>query len=511
MNQALIQDVVAEVMQKLGRNSSVLRDRPMPMSRRLAAADGDDGVHAGEESECDQCKRDEDEGKPLHIEPPIGELGVFDNIDAAVSAATEAQKKLVKLPLDQRDGIVKLIKSIAKNKAPEWGKLEFDETKIGRLDHKIEKLGILEGIPGVEFLKTNAHSGGNGVTLDEYAPYGVIGCITPVTHSIPTMTCNAINMLASGNAMVVNAHPSGANCAAVATREYNKQISAKFGIDGLITCVLPPTLETADALFHHKGVPLLVVTGGAAVARAALAAKKRAIVAGPGNPPVVVDETACLQNAAKSIITGAAYDNNLLCIGEKEVFCVDSVFDKLVAALEMAGAFMLGGHQVESLTKKAFKLDPKDNKYHVVKDYVGKDPAVLAQAAGVKIPPTTQLLIGETKADHVFVQEEQMMPFVPLVRCKDVKEAIELALQAEHGFRHTAIIHSRRIDTITSYARKAQTTIFVANGSSLAGLGSGGEGYGSFSIATPTGEGITSPLTFTRFRRVTLAGSLRTI
>jgi aldehyde dehydrogenase len=297
----------------------------------------------------------------------------------------------------------------------------------------------------------------------------------------------------------------------VAIREYNRQIAGKFGIDGLITCVLPPTLETADTLFNHRGVPLLVVTGGAQVARAALGAKKRAIVAGPGNPPVVVDETACLQTAARSIITGAAYDNNLLCIGEKEVFCVESVFDKLVAAMEMAGAFLLNSAQIEALTKKAFPISPKDNKPHVAKEFVGRDPSFLAEAAGVRIPPTTQLLIGETKADHVYVQEEQMMPFVPLVRCKDFNEAVEMALQAEHGYRHTAIIHSQRIDRITKYGRQAATTIFVANGSSLAGLGAGGEGYASFSIATPTGEGITSPLTFTRFRRVALAGSLRMV
>lgn len=496
MNQALVQDVVSEVMRRLGNRT---------------AGNNDGGVRAGEDSAANDGKRREAERHPHRISVPIGRGGVFADIDACAAAATEAQRKLLRLPMADRDGIVKLIKSIAKEKAHEWGKLELDETKIGRLDHKIEKLQILEGIPGVEFLKTQAYSGGNGVTLDEYAPFGVIGCITPVTHSIPTLTCNAINMIAAGNALVINAHPSGANCAAVAIAEYNRQISAKYGVENLLTCVLPPTLETAEAMFRHRDIPLLVVTGGAAVARAALHARKRAIVAGPGNPPVVVDETACLSNAADSIIKGAAYDNNLLCIGEKEVFCVESVFDKLLAEMEKHGGFPLDDRQVERLTKAAFTISEKDGKPHVNKDFVGKDPAFLAEAAGVRIPPQTQILFGVTKADHPFVQEEQMMPFVPFVRVKNVDEAIELALQAEHGYRHTAIIHSRNVDTITRYGRLAATTIFVANASCLAGLGSGGEGFGSFSIATPTGEGITSPLTFTRFRRVTMAGSLRMI
>src|SRR4051812_38026604 len=494
MNQALVQDVVSEVMRRLGNRSG----------------GGRMGVPAGETARVEEPKRAEAMRRPHTVSEPIGEYGVFSNVDQAVSAATEAQKQLLKLSLDERDQIVKLVKAMAKENAVAWGKMEFDETKIGRLDHKIEKLQILELVPGVEFLKTSAMSGSNGICLEEYAPYGVIGIITPVTHSVPTLSANVINMVASGNAIVANPHRSGANCAAYAVREYNKAIAARFGIEHLVTIIVPPTLETADAIFEHRGIPLLVVTGGPAVARAALKASKRAIVAGPGNPPVVVDETACLQNAATSIVKGAAYDNNLLCIGEKQVFCVESVFDKLMAQMEKAGGFILNSQQIESLTKKAFTWD-KENKPHVAKELVGKDAAVLAEAAGVRVPPLTQLLVGETKFDHPFVQEEQMMPFVPFVRVKNVEEAIDLALKSEHGYRHTAIIHSRNLDTITKFGRRAATTLFVVNGASPSGLGLGGQGYLSYSIATPTGEGITTPLTFTRYRRIMMTGSLRMI
>src|SRR5687767_10169598 len=509
MNQALVQDVVTEVMRRLGNRTAgnVIGIRPpsQPSSR-----DGG-GVRAGEDAPANEGKRREAEARPHRIDAPVGQHGIFADVDQAVSAATEAQKKLVKLSLEDRDAIVKLVKQMAKTNAQPWGKMELDETKIGRLDHKIEKLQILELVPGVEFLKTNATSGSNGVCIEEFAPFGVIGIITPVTHSIPTLTANVINMVAAGNAIVANPHPSGANCAAVAVREYNRAISAKFGIDHLITCIATPTLETADAIFNHRGIPLLVVTGGPAVARAALAAKKRAIVAGPGNPPVVVDETACLRNAAESIVKGAAYDNNLLCIGEKQVFCVESVFDKLMSQMERAGGFILNSSQIDALTTKAFKIDPKDNKPHVDKALVGKDAKVLAAAAGTSVPPTTQLLVGETNFDHPFVQEEQMMPFVPFVRVKNVDEAIDLAIKTEHGYRHTAIIHSRNLDTITRFGRQANVTLFVVNGASPAGLGLGGQGYLSYSIATPTGEGITTPLTFTRYRRVMMTGSLRMI
>jgi aldehyde dehydrogenase len=490
MNQALVQDVVAEVMQRLGDRSF---RKPT-------------GVRAGEDAPANDAGLRDRHG----VSVPVGKHGIFSDVDQAVAAASEAQKKLIRLSLDERDAIVKLVKAVAKQNAQSWGKIELDETRIGRLDHKIEKLQILELVPGVEFLRTNADSGSNGLCLHEFAPFGVIGIITPVTHSVPTLTANVINMVASGNAIVANPHPSGTNCAAIAVAEYNRQIAAKYGIDHLITCIVPPTLETAEAIFNHRGIPLLVVTGGPAVARAALSAKKRAIVAGPGNPPVVVDETACLKNAAESIVKGGAYDNNLLCIGEKQVFCVESVFDKLLSQMERAGGSILNRSQIEALTKVAFRPD-KEGHLHVNKDFVGRDASVLAQAAGTSVSPATQLLVGETDANHVFVQEEQMMPFVPFVRVRSVEEAMDLAIASEHGYRHTALIHSRNLDTITKFGHRANVTVFVANGPSMAGLGLGGQGYLSYSIATPTGEGITTPLTFTRYRRVMMTGSLRMI
>src|SRR5688500_8598748 len=403
MNQALVQDVVSEVMRRLGTRA--------PGGNGAPAHARPTGVRAGEDAPANEPQRRATYARPHGTDVPVCEHGIFSNVDQAVAAATEAQKKLVRLPLEDRDAIVKLIKSMAKANAQAWGRMELDETKIGRLDHKVEKLQILELVPGVEFLKTNAVSCSNGVCLEEFAPFGVIGIITPVTHSVPTLSANVINMVASGNAIVANPHPSGTNCAAIAVREYNRQIAAKFGIDHLVTCIVPPTLETADQIFNHRDIPLLVVTGGPAVARAALAAKKRSIVAGPGNPPVVVDETACLRNAAESIVKGAAYDNNLLCIGEKQVFCVESVFDKLMQKMESAGGFVLNAGQIEQLTRLAFKVDPKDGKAHVNKDFVGRDASWLTEQVGLRVPPATQLLVGETAFDHDFVQHEQMMPF----------------------------------------------------------------------------------------------------
>jgi aldehyde dehydrogenase len=436
--------------------------------------------------------------------------GLFADVDPAVEAATRAQRQLAAAGVATRDAIVKLIKRIAKENAQSWGKIELDETRIGRLDHKIAKLELLEKVPGVEFLASRAHSGDAGIGLDEGAPWGVIGVITPVTHSIPTLTANAISMISAGNSMVVNPHPGGARCAAMAAAVYNEAIQKQFNIDPLICVIDPPTLRSAEQIFQHEGIPLLVVTGGPAVARAALKQQKRAIVAGPGNPPVVVDETADFDNAARSIIQGGAFDNNLLCIGEKEVFVVASVFDRMMDAMRRAGAMELKASQIDRLTAAAIKFE-KDH-HAVNKDFIGKDCSVLGQAAGVSVPAGVDLLFGETEESNPFVPEEQMMPFVPFVRVPDFDRALDLAVKHEHGFGHTAIIHSNNLARITRMGQVMNTTLFAVNAPCTGCLGIGGEGYPSYSIATPTGEGVTNPMTFTRFRRISVgSGALRIV
>src|SRR5947208_1481141 len=281
--------------------------------------------------------------------------GVYQDVNTAIKAAVDAQRELESRGLDDRRKAVECIRKICKEQAATLGREELEETKIGRLPHKIEKLQVIaDRIPGVEFLKTEAYSGENGISLIEYAPFGLIGVITPVTHSLPTLACNAINMLAAGNALVCNPHPSGARIACKGVRLFNQAIHQAIGIDSLMTIIENPTLESAQAIFDSRDVKMLCVTGGPAVGRAALRSPKRAIVAGPGNPPVVVDETADLERAAHSIIQGAAYDNNLLCIGEKQVFAVAGIFDELLEAMTRYKAYRLDRNQVDALTRAAF-------------------------------------------------------------------------------------------------------------------------------------------------------------
>ena len=490
INENLVRDVVAEVLSRLGQG---------PVGNGSPAPSATCG--------CDQRP------KPAGGSLRGGRHGVFQDASEACAAAHAGFLQLKQKGMAARAKVVEIVKTLADANAEPWGRAELEETKIGRLDHKIEKLRILKLVPGVEWLHPDGRSGDHGITLEEYTPFGVVAAITPSTHSVPTLSGNIVNIVAAGNAVVFNAHPSGARCAATAVQAYNQAIERELGIGNLITIIEQPTLDSFKTICAHEAVRLLCVTGGPAVVKAAMQTGKRAICAGPGNPPVLVDDTACLKRAARSIIQGAAYDNNLLCIGEKEVFALDAVAEELMSQLEQQGAVRLNSAQLERLTKAAFTFKEGHGagcpEPVVNKALMGKDAAVLAKAAGVNVPDRTELLFAETDKEHPFVKEEQMMPFIPIVRVKTVEEGIEASLAAEHNYKHTSIIHSHDVEHMTAMARALDTTLFVKNGPCMAGLGLGGEGYLSYSIATPTGEGVTNPRTFTRVRRCVMVDNLR--
>ena len=440
--------------------------------------------------------------------------GVFDDVDDAVAAATEAQREFEARGLDDRRKAVACIRQICSEQAEQLGREELEETKIGRLAHKIEKLKVIaDRIPGVEFLRTDAFSGENGIALQEYAPFGVIGVITPVTHSLPTLACNAINMLAAGNALVCNPHPGGARIACKGVRLFNQAIHEAIGIDNLH--------------HHHREADAGIGPGDLRPPRRAHAVRHRRPRRRPGRPaqPEAGHRRRAGQPAGRRGRDGRPRQRRPLhrrrrrpttttsCASAKRKSSPSpSIFDELMEAMTALQGRPAGREADRGADEGGVRHGRRQEaSAGVNKDFIGQDAAVLAEKAGFKVPADTELLFGETDESNPFVDHEQMMPFVPFVRVPDVDTAIALAKKYEHGFKHTSIIHSRNVETITRMGREMDTTLFVQNGPSTAGLGSGGEGYLSFSIATPTGEGVTTPLTFTRQRRSTTVGSLRVL
>ncbi len=435
-----------------------------------------------------------------------GRAGVFDDIDLAVAAAGKAFEAWGHTAVETRLKVVEAMRDATRRAAGELAQLAVTETKLGNVKDKIVKnLLCANKTPGPEILRPGAFSGDHGLALIERAPFGVIGAITPTTNPTETIINNSISMISGGNAVVFNVHPSAKGVSNHFVVLINDAIVAAGGPPNLICSMAEPTIESAGMLMKHKGVRLLCVTGGPAVVKAAMTSGKRAIGAGPGNPPAVVDATANLAQAASDIVDGASLDNNIVCIVEKEIFAVAAIADKLKAELTQVGAFEVTGAAINKLEKLVV-----DNG-HPAKDWVGRDATKIADAAGIRVPAGTRLLFAEVDPTHAFIQAELLMPVIGFSRLKTVEDCIAAAVQAEHGFGHTATMHSTNIDHLHQMARVINTSIFVKNGPSFAGLGMRGEGYTSFTIASPTGEGLTTAVSFTRERRCTLKDSFRIV
>jgi acyl-CoA reductase-like NAD-dependent aldehyde dehydrogenase len=415
------------------------------------------------------------------------------------------------LPLETRFKVVAAMRKAAREHVKELAVSAVSETGLGRPEDKIRKnLLVALKTPGPEILEPRAMSGDHGITLIERAPHGVIGSIIPVTNPTETVINNGIAMVSGGNAVVFNAHPRAKGCSNRCVEILNQAIVGAGGPPDLIVCVPDPSIDTAQALMRHPGIALLCVTGGPGVVREAMGSGKKVIAAGPGNPPAVVDETADISKAARDIVAGASLDNNIICTDEKEVVVVDSVADSLKCEMVRCGCVEINGKDIERLTKVIFE-SCDGNASIINRNFVGKDAKVILREAGIDVESDPRLAICEVDRDHPLAWTEQLMPVLPVVRVADADSAIDLAVRYEGGRRHTATMHSKNIEKLSRMARAINCSIFVKNGPSFAGLGMGGEGYTSFTIASPTGEGLTSPISFTRERRCTLVDYFRIV
>ena len=436
---------------------------------------------------------------------PRGHNGVYADPDQAARAARRAFEHNERTPVAVRARMVEAMRRavIANNAA--LARYAVEETGLGRYEDKLAKNQLVaDKTPGCEILRPVAYTGDDGLMLTERAPYGVLLAVTPTTNPTETIVCNAIGMVAAGNAVVFNVHPSAAQVCNWCVHLLNEAIQAAGGPRDVIVSVERPTVETAQALMKHPLVRIVVVTGGPVVVKQAMASGTKVIAAGPGNPPAVVDESANLDKAADAIVRGASLDNNIVCIAEKEIIAVDSIASELVRRLQARPALLLDAHQTRALEAVILEGD------HVNKAWVGKDAGVIAKQAGLAgHGHDLRLLLCEVEEGHPFVQHELLMPVLPIIRVRDAAEAIAAALRVEHGFHHTATMHSLHIDHMAAMARLCNCSIFVKNDASYAGLGLGGEGYTSFTIASPTGEGLTTAVHFTRERRCTLKEAFR--
>lgn len=435
------------------------------------------------------------------------ELGIFEDMNDAILAAKEAQEFMQRMPMDFREKIIKNIRKKTIENAQMLGEMGVQETGMGNVGHKILKHQLLaEKTPGTEDISTIAWSGDRGLTLIEMGPFGVIGAITPCTNPSETILCNSIGMIAGGNTVVFNPHPASINVSNFAVSLVNQASLEAGGPANLAVSVINPTLATSDILIKHKSIPLIVATGGPGVVTTVLSSGKRGIGAGAGNPPVLVDETADIKKAAEDIVNGCTFDNNLPCIAEKEVVAVERIIDELMFYMIENGCYLVSKEEQEKLIEIVF-IENKGKKI-LNRKCVGKDARTLLSMIGVSASENIRCIIFEGEKEHPLISEELMMPILGIVRAKDIEDGIQKSVWLEHGNRHSAHMHSKNVDNLTNYGKSIDTAIFVKNGPSYAAIGFGGEGFCTFTIASRTGEGLTSASTFTKRRRCVMSDSL---
>lgn len=435
---------------------------------------------------------------------PKLELGhdVFANIEDAINAASAAQKVYEKdYTMEDRGRIIAAVRQRLADEARTFADMEYEETGYGRPDDKYGKnLATALGIPGIESIPKDVYTATEqGMVINVYSPFGVIGALTPVTNPSATITGNGLCNLAAGNAVVFNAHPAAKVSTAYALQVFNQAVVAAGGPENMITCIAEPTMESLDAIAKSPLIALMIGTGGPAMVNTLMKSGKKCICAGPGNPPSIVDETCDLDECARTLLMSHSMENNTLCVGEKEAFVVDEIFDVFMDAMERAGAKRLTKEEGAKVT--ALTCVPNGNGgYSANKKYVGKNTSVILEAAGIACEGDPRTAIFEADNMDPLVQTEQLMPILPVVRCKDFEEAMERAVFAEHGNRHSASIWSEDIKRVTAFGKAVKTTAFVQCGMTMTAV------PGSPTIATPTGEGPTGPWTFLRRRRFSMGG-----
>lgn len=505
MNEQIVSDIVSRIVREMADNK--------------ASQGGETLVNKPGEEPCSPNNYSVTQSKPvgnMNYTPSSFNgrhyLGVFENMEQAINAAQKAYKEFRGYTLEQKERIITLIRKYTRAEADIMAQMGVEETGMGRVMHKAIKHNLVaDKTPGTEDLKTTAFTGDDGISLVEMAPFGIIGAITPSTNPSETVICNSMGMIAGGNVVVFSPHPGAICVSNYAVDLVNRAILEGGGPENLVCSISNPTMENSDYMLQSPAVRMLVATGGPGIVKKLLSSGKKAIGAGAGNPPVVVDDTADIKKAGHDIVEGASFDNNMPCIAEKEVFVMKNVADELIHYMQQNGAYLINESQREQLVDLITAVG-KNGKRGINKKWVGKDAHLFLEAIGIKVDPNkVRLIICETTADHPFVQIELMMPVLPIVRVENVDEGIELAVQAEHGNRHTAHMHSKNVDNLTKMAREIETTIFVKNAPCYAGIGAGGEGYTTFTIAGPTGEGLTSAKSFTRIRRCVLSDGFRIV
>ncbi len=389
---------------------------------------------------------------------------IYSSVTDAVAAAKGAYSRYSKLTLNERQEILEGVKKALRPIANELAAMTVSETGMGNVCDKAQKIKLaIEKTPGVEDLITEVNTGDHGMTLYELSPFGIVCAVQPCTNPCATLISNTIGMLAAGNAIIHCPHPRAVKVSQFLTTIISETIRSISGIDNLVVTLHVSLMGFTTEVMSHPDVDLVVCTGGSGSLRQAMTSGKKVIGAGPANPVAIVDATANFEKAARDIVRGASFDNNLMCTSEKCMVVEEKAADRFIFELLKNGVYYVKNEEeIQKLLDAAVTGD-----FVINKKLEGRSANEILEYAGIPCNGTIKLIVAETERIHPFVTLELLMPLVPLVKAADFEEALEIALDVEQGYKHTATIHSESIEHLNQAAKEMQTSVFVKNGPSL--------------------------------------------
>lgn len=383
-----------------------------------------------------------------------------------------AAARMAKLDRAAIQRIVQAVADAGHAKARTFAEAAVRETGYGVVEHKVMKneacsRGLVELYRGEDFVSPRIDADKKIVELPR--PAGVVFALIPVTNPVATVYFKTLLALMTRNAVVLSPHPGAKGVCTEAARVLAEAAKAAGAPDGAIQVIDEPTIPLIEALMRDERVDLIVATGGPAVVKAAYRSGNPAMGVGPGNAPVLVDDTADLTEAAKRIVASKSFDNSILCTNESTVIAYASVADRLLAAMKAAGAHICTPTETDKLRALLFRDDGFNTAM------IGKDAALIAkeagfQANGAKILVTPVTLVQPEEK----LVREKLCPVLAFARVDGLDQAIASArsMMRRTGKGHSAAVHSKREATILAFAAAVPALRVVVNaGCSLGAAG----------------------------------------
>jgi succinate-semialdehyde dehydrogenase len=410
-------------------------------------------------------------------------------VQQLVAKARAAQAVFETFSQEQVDAIVKGIGKYVYDNAEMLARMAVDETGIGVYEDKILKN---KGKARVIWnsLKDKKSRGVIGEDPDANMvfvakPMGVVGAVTPVTNPIVTPMCNAMFALKTGNAVIFAPHPKAETCTAQMTEAFQKVVTGHGGPDDLVQMVRNGSIETTQELM--KVVDVVVATGGGAMVKSAYSSGRPSFGVGAGNVPVIIDRDVDLADAAQKIVTGASFDNGIICSHEQFVLTPEERYQDTVKAFEATGKvwFTDDEAQVQQLRDVVFPGG------RLNKDVVGRSAAEIGRMAGIEVPETARIILLPAKGAGVddVLAKEKLCPVVAIMPYKEFDEAVQKAkanLLVE-GAGHSAALHSNNDSHIRAAGVELPVSRLVIN--QTCALTAGGSLTNGFAATTTLGCG----------------------